>query len=102
GISHSIFVFFAVIGIVYLIYKKIPIYLWAWGLHILVDVPTHTREFLPTPFLWPFFDWYFPGISWGRLVPIYWTIILIWFGLVIYKNWKNKSKMDSKKKSKKK
>lgn len=36
----------------------------AWGLHILLDVPTHARSFYPTPFLWPLSDWTFDGVSW--------------------------------------
>jgi hypothetical protein len=90
GISHSILIFAAVIGIVYIIKKTIPIYLWAWGLHIAIDVPTHSRDFLPTPFLWPVADWYFPGISWGRIFWHYWTLILIWIIALVYLEWKNK------------
>jgi len=65
GVSHSLVVSLFVIGIVYLILKKVPIFMWAWPIAIVMDVITHTREFLPTPFLWPLSDWVFPGISWG-------------------------------------
>ena len=65
GISHSVLVFFCVAGIAYLFHRTIPIYVWAWLLHILIDIPTHTSAFLPTPFLWPFANFAFPGISWG-------------------------------------
>ncbi len=66
NISHSIFVAAAVIAVVWVILKRLPIYMLAWPIAILMDVLTHTREFLPTPFLWPFSDWRFPGISWGN------------------------------------
>lgn len=66
GITHSLFVIVAVFLVVFLIFKTIPIYLFAWPLHVLIDIPTHTRDFLPTPFLWPFSKWAFPGISWGN------------------------------------
>ena len=74
NISHSMFTFLLVLGIVYLILKKIPIYIWAWPIHILIDIPTHSRDFLPTPFLWPVSEWVFPGISWGTS----WFMILNW------------------------
>jgi hypothetical protein len=37
-----------------------------WMLHILIDIPTHTRRLYPTPFLWPLSDFTIDGISWGR------------------------------------
>jgi len=37
-----------------------------WMLHILIDIPTHTRRVYPTPFLWPLSDFTIDGISWGR------------------------------------
>ena len=66
GVTHSLFVIAAVFIAVFLIFKTIPIYLLAWPLHVLVDIPTHRRDFLPTPLLWPFSDYAFPGISWAN------------------------------------
>ncbi len=66
GISHSIFVFGIVLLAVFLIAGFVPVFLLAWIIHILIDIPTHSRKFLPTPFLWPISDWKFPGISWGN------------------------------------
>lgn len=67
GLSHSIIICAAVFLIVYLVNKKIPYYMWAWPLlHILIDIPTHRQDFLPTPFLWPISDYAFPGISWAN------------------------------------
>jgi len=40
--------------------------MWAWGLHILMDIPTHSTDFFPTPFLWPFSGYRVDGISWGH------------------------------------
>lgn len=66
GISHSAIIAAAVIGILILIVKPFPWFVLAWPLHIAIDVFTHRREFLPTPFLWPVSDWHFPGISWAN------------------------------------
>jgi hypothetical protein len=80
GVTHSLFVFGAVILLVFLLFKKVPVYLLAWGLHIAVDIPTHSREFLPTPFLWPVSEWQFPGLSWGTgwFFISYWCVLLGW------------------------
>lgn len=65
GLSHSVVVFAAALCISYVIYRRIPIYIWGWLIHIAIDVPTHAATIWPTPFLWPIADVKFPGISWG-------------------------------------
>lgn len=77
-ISHSLVVAFVVIGLIYFIFKKFYVYMLAWPLAIVFDLFTHTRDFLPTPFLWPLSDWKFDGISWAEP----WFMILNW-GLII-------------------
>lgn len=103
GISHSIIIFGLVILAVFLIKKSIPIYLWAWGLHIAIDVPTHSREFLPTPFLWPI-EWYFPGISWGTpwLFYSYWSFLILWAGYIIVEDYRLRIKKGKYQKNTKK
>lgn len=64
-VSHSLFVSFLVIGLIWIVLKKFPIYALAWPLAITFDFLTHKREFLPTPFLWPVSDWKFDGIDWA-------------------------------------
>lgn len=65
GITHSIFVIMFVFLIIYLIFRTIPLFMLAWPIAVFIDILTHSREFLPVPFLWPFSNWHFPGISWG-------------------------------------
>ena len=55
-----------VMVILWRLVKPFPWYVLAWPLHILMDIFTHRREFLPTPFLWPVSTWAFPGISWAE------------------------------------
>lgn len=82
-ISHSIIIIAVVFGIVWLLFRKVPLFLYAWPLHVLIDIPTHTREFLPTPFLWPLSSWHFPGISWGTAAFMTTNYILIACAAVI-------------------
>ncbi len=63
--THSLIVFTLAFGLVWLARKKPPYELSAWGLHIVVDIPTHSYIFFPTPFLWPLSDFSINGIPWG-------------------------------------
>lgn len=85
-ISHSLIVAAIIISIIFLIWKKVPLYIFAWPIAIVIDVFTHTREFLPTPFLWPLSDWKFPGISWGTkwFVIINYMLIVVLLFLINY------------------
>jgi hypothetical protein len=93
GVTHSLIVFLVIAGIIYLIFKKIPWYVYAWPIHILMDIPTHSRDFLPTPFLWPISNWFFPGFSWGQpwFMVLNWSLILIFIAYVIGKRLRTKS-----------
>ncbi|GIW67042.1 MAG: hypothetical protein KatS3mg095_0940 [Candidatus Parcubacteria bacterium] len=90
SISHSIMIFFLVFMVLFLIFKR-PIWeLGGWFLHIILDIPTHSYRFYPTPFLWPISDWKFNGLSWATpwfLLLNYLTIIIVYFFL--YKKNKN-------------
>lgn len=64
--GHSFFVFAVVFGLAFLIFRR-PIWeMGGWFLHILVDIPTHSYQFYPTPFLWPLSDWKLDGFSWAN------------------------------------
>jgi len=83
SISHSAIVFLIVFGVVFLIFRR-PIWeLGGWFIHILLDIPTHSYQFYPTPFLWPISGWKFDGFSWGTpwfLILNYSAIIIVyWF-----------------------
>ncbi|MCC6290864.1 hypothetical protein IT398_02265 [Candidatus Nomurabacteria bacterium] len=65
NITHSLVIAGVVIVAVRLLRRKFFFPLFAWPLHILVDIPTHSDAFFPTPFLWPLSDFYINGVSWG-------------------------------------
>ncbi|MCX6763594.1 MAG: hypothetical protein NTZ97_02580 [Candidatus Moranbacteria bacterium] len=85
NITHSLIIFLAIFLIIWLIRKKPFWELGAWGLHILVDIPTHSYQFFPTPFLWPVSNFKVHSISWSDpriFIPNIIIIILIygfWF-----------------------
>jgi hypothetical protein len=93
-VTHSLVVALGVFGLVWLVTKKPMLELLAWPLHILVDIPTHSSEFFPTPFLWPLSDFSIDGVSWGQPIIFIPNVLLLialytWF-------WSRKSKRRDK------
>lgn len=83
NVTHSLVVFAAVFGLVWLIRKK-PFWLMsAWGLHILFDIPTHSDGFFPTPFLWPLSDFRVDGIPWSHPI-IFFPNVALLIGLYLW------------------
>jgi membrane-bound metal-dependent hydrolase YbcI (DUF457 family) len=76
--THSLVIFAVVFLLVYAIRRK-PLWpMLAWGLHVLMDIPTHP-DFFRTPFLYPISDYRLPwGISWAN--PIF---MVVNYGVVI-------------------
>ena len=82
--THSFVVFLAVFALLWLVTKRPVWELGAWGLHVLVDIPTHSFAFFPTPFLWPLSDWKVDGWQWNQstiLIPNFTLLVLLygWF-----------------------
>ncbi len=70
--THSLVIFAVIFLLVYAIRRKMYLPMLAWGLHILMDIPTHP-DFYQTPFLFPISDYRFPwGISWGQ--PVFFAV----------------------------
>lgn len=91
SISHSAIIFFIVFGIVLLIFRR-PIWeIGGWLVHILLDIPTHSYQFYPTPFLWPLSGWKFDGFSWGTP----WFLILNYSAIIVaYLLLRNRKKLN--------
>ncbi len=66
NVTHSLVIFAFVLILLFIITKKVYLPLFAWALHIFVDIPSHTDAFFPTPFLWPISSFHINGVSWGN------------------------------------
>jgi len=65
--SHSLIIFILVFFIVWLVFKRPRLAMLGWALHILIDIPSHTLQFFPTPFLFPISNYHFPyGLHWSN------------------------------------
>ena len=85
--THSLVIFFIIFGVIYYITREIPWVIGGWLLHILIDVPTHTREFFPTPFLWPLSGFKISAISWGNpyfMIFNYSLLVVVYIYLLVY------------------
>lgn len=79
NISHSLIVFAVVFSVVSFAAKKPIGMMLGWLFHILVDIPTHSYAFFPTPLFWPVSTWTFNGFSWASpyfLIPDYALLIV--------------------------
>ena len=64
-ITHSVPIWCTVFFGWWWLTGALPLAYLGWLGHILVDIPTHSKRFFPTPFLWPLSDYKVDGISWG-------------------------------------
>ncbi len=63
--------------------KSFALLTLGWPLHILVDIPTHSAIFFPTPFLWPISNFYIDGHPWGS-PEIFLPNVVLLVGLYAY------------------
>lgn len=75
--THSLIIFLAVFLLIWFILKKPVWEMSAWGLHILMDIPTHSHSFFPTPFLWPLSGFEVNGIPWSHPIIFIPDIVLL-------------------------
>jgi hypothetical protein len=81
NVTHSLLVFAVTFLLVWAIRRRPCLAMGAWGLHILMDIPTHGARFFPTPFLWPISAYRFDGIPWSHaaiLLPDYLLLISLY------------------------
>jgi len=66
---HSLPVAFVAAVFIRLLSGRWPrLYLMAWVLHILIDIPTHSRQQWGPKFLWPLSDVSIDGVSWIDII----------------------------------
>lgn len=77
NMTHSLLIFFIIFSAIWVV-RGIPFYpLLAWAFHIIIDIPTHSLELFPTPFLWPVSDFRFDGIGWDSAIVMIPNILML-------------------------
>lgn len=90
NVSHSLVIFAVCFFLARWLLKRIPWEMFGWLLHILIDIPTHSYKFFPTPIFWPISGWEFrDGFSWGTT----WFMVLNITSLVLVYGYMLKKKM---------
>ncbi len=87
NITHSLVLAFIVFLLIYIFKRKIYVWMLGWPLHILVDIPTHAKEFFPTPFLYPISNFVIGGVNWINPYVFFtnWFLIALFFILIYRK-----------------
>lgn len=70
--THSFVIFAAAFLIAWMILKKPYWLMGAWGLHIGIDIWSHTEAFFPTPIFFPLSSFHVSGVSWAN--PIFMAV----------------------------
>lgn len=97
-VTHSFVIFAFVFAAVWAVRRKPLWTMLAWPLHIFFDIFTHSTDFFPTPFLWPFVEYRFDGVSWATPAIFFtnWALIIVSFVLWRVQKWiraKNAAKL---------
>jgi len=94
---HSLIIVLPIVLILFLIFKKKVLFLFAWPLHIIVDIFTHSNYIFKHKPLFPFSDYSFNGINWFNPYFIIVNYILLFVAYyLVYKNVKSKSNKNNK------
>ncbi len=82
--THSLIIYGIFFALLWWLGKKsFALLTLGWPLHILVDIPTHSSAFFPTPFLWPVSHFHIDGVPWANPYIFFPNVILI-VGLYAY------------------
>ena len=63
--THSLLTVGLVVGIAWALGRHRGDWASAWLLHILMDVPSHSRRRMAPRLFWPFSRWAYDGVSWA-------------------------------------
>jgi len=77
--THSLIIAGLAVLILFRFNRSLGLASLAWPLHILMDIPAHTRDYFPTPFLYPLSSFtvngtdslYLAGLNWVLLIGVY-------------------------------
>jgi len=93
NITHSLIIYLIIFLLVWAIMKWLIWLLLPWGLHIVIDIFTHSTDFSPTLFLWPVSSFRFNGISWAHpiiFIPNVLAVITLYIYFYVLKRRKAK------------
>lgn len=63
--THSLLVALAATGLAWMVFG-VQLWLLAWPLHVLIDIPLHSKDFFGTKVFWPVSTWAYDGVYWAH------------------------------------
>lgn len=96
NISHSLFTALVLYFLIRYFSKNLSFAFLVYPLHILCDIPTHSKSFFPTPFLFPVSNIKVDGISWADPVFMLVNYSAIVTAYTLFFIWKFRIKKKSK------
>jgi hypothetical protein len=94
NLTHSFVIFAAVFLAVWFLCRRPYWLMGGWGLHILVDVFSHTDRFFPTPVFFPLSNFHISFVSWAEPVFMavnYGALVTVYLWLYYFKRRKQQS-----------
>ncbi len=88
SMSHSLIIFAIVFALVTIFFRRPRLEMLGWLLHILIDIPSHSYQFYPTPFLWPLSNIRFNGYAWSHpifMVVNYAALVIVSIAIFIHR-----------------
>lgn len=82
-LAHSLAVCIMIFFIIFFVFDFFPLFLFAWPLHIFMDIPLHEKNFFGTKFFYPFLDYRINGWSWSIPMLMVANYLLIFLGYLI-------------------
>ena len=79
NMTHSLIIVMSVILLLFLVNRWLGISVCAWLWHVICDIPTHSKAYFPTPFLYPLSDFTVDGVSFMRpsIFISYWSFLIV-------------------------
>ncbi len=90
-ISHSLVICAVFLTVVWLLMRRPAFSMLGWPLHILIDIPTHSKDMYPTPFLWPVSPFHTGGIAWWT--PWFLTATYVALAIVYVSMWRTRPRV---------
>ncbi|MEI6423133.1 MAG: hypothetical protein WCP55_13005 [Lentisphaerota bacterium] len=79
NMTHSLIIVTALIILLFLVNRWLGISACPWLWHVICDIPTHSKAYFPTPFLYPLSDFTVDGVSFMRpsIFISYWSFLIV-------------------------
>ena len=79
NLTHSLLIVAALVLLLFLVNRWLGISVCAWLWHVICDIPTHSKAYFPTPFLYPLSDFTVDGVSFMRpsIFISYWSFLIV-------------------------